>query len=81
MPPFNVMEKPLVPIMDLCICLAAFYSAMSSPPSLLSEENNPLEILLFCFFGLFVFSFFGGEWGGGGKYKVSALKHRFNFSD
>lgn len=74
MPPFNVVEKALVPAMDLCICLAASYSAMSSPLSVLSKENNPLEIFFTGFFG---WGGLGGLW----EYKVSALKHRFNFSD
>lgn len=62
MPPFSVVEKPLVPAVDLCICLAASYSAMSSPLSLLSKENNPLEI------------FFRGFFGGGGVGRVVGIQ-------
>jgi len=45
-PPLNVMEQPLVPVgreaMDLCLCVAASHSAMSSPLFLLSKVNNPM---------------------------------------
>lgn len=55
------MEKPPVPDMDICICLAASYSAMSLPLSLLSKENNPLEMFLFWFF-VCLFVFGEGRW-------------------
>lgn len=70
-PPLNVTRQLLFPAgagaTDICFCLATSYSAMSSPIFLLSKVNKPLGVLCFCF-GVFLW-----------EYKVSELKHRFNF--